>query len=321
MRILVCGSSGCIGSAVVRALRWRGHRVIETARAESAADGEDVVVLDFARAESAADWTARLGGLDLDAVVNCVGTALPGAASDAALRLHATAPIALFRGAAAAGVARVVNVSALACAGRSGDEALGGWSAKREADSALLGLDVDAVVVRPGLVFGPGSRSAAALAAIVRAPALLLPDGGRQPLQPIHVFELAEAIATLVDRTGSARGTYAIGGLTISYRALLTALRRAQGVHETACVALPMSVVAWAAHISAFLGRAAPGADVLRLLATSTEIRRNAAPVLLGRAPSSLAEGLRVTPLPQCAPAPAWVARRRRGYSPQGELS
>ena len=32
MRVLVCGSTGCIGSAVVHALRARGHRVIEAAR-------------------------------------------------------------------------------------------------------------------------------------------------------------------------------------------------------------------------------------------------------------------------------------------------
>ena len=28
MNILVCGGSGCIGRAVVQALRWRGHRVV-----------------------------------------------------------------------------------------------------------------------------------------------------------------------------------------------------------------------------------------------------------------------------------------------------
>ena len=32
MNVLVCGANGCVGRAVVSALRWRGHRVIEGSR-------------------------------------------------------------------------------------------------------------------------------------------------------------------------------------------------------------------------------------------------------------------------------------------------
>ena len=32
MKVLVCGATGCVGSAVVHALRSRGHRVVEGAR-------------------------------------------------------------------------------------------------------------------------------------------------------------------------------------------------------------------------------------------------------------------------------------------------
>jgi len=329
MRVLVCGSSGCIGSAVVRALRWRGHRVVETRRSTPAGD-VDAVGVDFERPASVAARAAQLASLDLDAIVNCAGTALPGPASADADRLHGEGPVALFRGAERARVARIVNVSALdvggdchddpadrvRCAGRFGNgretpaSSEDGWRAKRRSDDLLLGLDVDAVVVRPALVYGPRSRSAAALTALARAPIQVLPMRAEALLQPIHVFEVAESIAALVERTGAARGIYELGGAeVVSGCALLAMLRIAQGVPAPLVLAarlpLPLAriVARWPA--SASLGIA--DADVLRLLDRRGVTRRNAAPVLLGRAPSTLAEGLLVTP-----PAPSASRQPRR---------
>jgi nucleoside-diphosphate-sugar epimerase len=313
----VCGSSGCIGSAVVRALRWRGHPVVETTRSGVAGRGE-AVALDFTRSTSVDAWTAQLRALDVDAIVNCAGSALPAAASASADRLHRDGPIALFRGAERAGVARIVAVSALGAdrcdAGGNDPPARDGWRARHDADEALLGLSLDAAVVRPALVYGPGSRSGAALAALARAPRLVLPDGGTQRLQPLHVFELAEAIATLVERTGSARGVYELAGAAIvTYRELLIALRDAQGGGAAIGLAVPMAIARLAARAPRPGLRGVPDGDVLRLLERVGTTRRNAAPVLLGRAPSTLAEGLAVTPPLRSVPRAPNASARRAG--------
>src|SRR4051794_17794931 len=184
MRVMVCGSSGCIGSAVVRALRWRGHRVIETRRSVAAGD-IDAIALDFARPASVDGWATQLAALAVDTLVNCAGTPLPGPAGLLADRLHGDGPSTLFRGAQRAGIARIINVSAL-----QRDGVCDGWRAKHAADEALLRLDVDAVVVRASFVYGPGSRSAEAMADLALAAVQLVPSEGQALLQPIHVFEV-----------------------------------------------------------------------------------------------------------------------------------
>ena len=322
MKILVCGSSGCVGSAVVRALRWRGHHVVETARPPSGA-GAGAFVLDLAATSIEAELAARLRALDVDAIVNCAGTALPAAASPRDDRLHGAGPKALFRAAARAGIGRVVTLSALGTE-RDDPDAVGrgAWRTRRGAEETLLGLDLDAAVVRSALVCGPASRSAELLAALAGAPIVALAGGGRGRLQPIHVFELAEAIAALVERTGSARGVYEIGGgSVVTFRELLIALRQAAGDDGDGpvLVSLPLPIARAAVALTNRLARAGLDADVLRLLARVGVTDRNAAPVLLGREPSTLAEGLAVTPparRPRAAQraAPASATARRLSH-------
>ena len=323
MKTLVCGSSGCVGSAVVRALRWRGHRVVETARRPSGS-ADERFVLDLAATPSEAELAARLCALDVDAIVNCAGAPLPVAASPGDDRLHGAGPIALFRAARRAGVGRVVTLSALGTDRDHPDAvARGAWRTRRGADDTLLGLGIDAAVVRSALVYGPGSRSAALLASLAGAPILALAGGGRRRLQPIHVFELAEAIAALVERTGSARGIYEIGGgSVVSFRELLIALRSAAGYDAAPLqLALPLPIARAAVALSDRLARGGLDADVLRLLARIGATDRNAASVLLGRAPSTLAEGLAVSPPARRATAPragSAAPPRTRELSQQG---
>lgn len=299
MRVLVCGSSGCIGTAVAAALRWRGHTVVETARQPTRnGDSVDRLGLDFMQPVAAERWAERLAALRVDAVVNCVGILVPGAGASFE-RIHHAGPVELFCGAALARVGRIVQVSALGVgsAGASSREPAY-LRTKRLADEALLGLHgVDAAVVRPSLVYGPGSQSARLFATLASLPVISLPGRGAQQVQPLHVLELAEMIATLVERTGASRGIYELGGPgAIGYREMLATYREALGLGEAIWLPLPLPLVRLGALLAERLPQRVFCRDTLALLECGNATARNASPVLLGRVPASLAAGLAATP-------------------------
>ncbi len=93
------------------------------------------------------------GCSDIDAVVNCVGI-LQGSLRDDASRIHADATIALFQACAAAGIKRLVHVSAVSA---EADVASSYARSKAKADAALEKLDVNWLIVKPSLVIGQGS--------------------------------------------------------------------------------------------------------------------------------------------------------------------
>ena len=294
MNILVCGSSGCVGNAVVRALRWRGHRVVEAARGLRA--GSETLALDFMQARPPEDWAAELRARRIDALVNCVGILTATSAASFA-RVHTDGPLELFRGAVLAGLGRVIQVSALGLEEMTHAGETHYLRSKRMADETLLALALDAAIVRPSLIFGPGSESARLFATLASLPLIALPGQGRQAVQPIHVFEVAEAIAGLVERSGSARGIYELGGHDkLDYRGMLACYRGALGQGEALWMPVPMPLMRLGALLAEHVPQRVYSRDTLRLLDRGNVPVRNAATVLLGRAPADLAAGLAVTP-------------------------
>ena len=294
MRVLVCGATGCVGQAAVNALRSRGHSVVVGAR--GVADGRDSVAVDYMHPVDPAAWCDRLQAHRVDAVVNCVGILMPSR-TQSFERIHTAGPIELFRGAALAGVQRVVQISALGVGDDAASLASPYLHSKLLADDALAALPVDAAVLRPSLVFGPNSQSAALFATLASLPLIGLPGRGRQALEPIHVFELAEVIVRLLEGVAPCRGVHELGGgQVVSYREMLGRYRDALHLGAPLWLPLPMPlmrITAWAAEL---LPQKVFCRDTIGMLERGSVPADNAAPRLLGRAPSGLAHGLAITP-------------------------
>jgi uncharacterized protein YbjT (DUF2867 family) len=223
--VLLCGARGFIGRRLEQALRAQGYQVRPSSRSAP-------LSMDFIQMKTPADWLLHLQGVDI--VINAVG-ALRGTTSQPLRTLHTTAPIALFDACAQSGIRRVVQLSALGVDGNNTDYA----TTKRAADAHLLALQarglVDALVVRPSIVWGLGGASTALFSALSQFPVLALPQPMQQALvQPLAVADLVDATVAMLQ--GGETGLVELGGPeALTMQALIACLRQQRG-HRTAWV-------------------------------------------------------------------------------------
>jgi len=208
--VLITGAGGFIGKAVARELRSRG---IDVVGIDVQGDGDGVVAGDILDPEA---W-----GRLLDRVQAIVHTAalVTNALSDADMwRVNVLGTRNLAAAATRHGVRRFVHVSSIVVYGNAAigelDEehpvhAHGGSYVltKLAAEHAVLGVHaqrgLDVVIVRPGDVYGPGSRPwVVTPIEMIKRRQFVLPARGRACFRPIYVEDLARgiALATMSER-------------------------------------------------------------------------------------------------------------------------
>lgn len=223
MKILLTGASGFIGRHILAALTARGHDVVCPVRGvavKTDIGGASFVPAQFAHMTRPDDWLPWLHGVDC--VINAVGVF--SANTQELDAVHTQAPRALFE---AARGTRVIQISALG-ADVQADTAF--LRTKAAADEALRRRAGTAFIVQPSLVYGPGGASAAWLERLALMPVLLLPAGGQQLIQPVHIDDLVAGIVSLVDVPADESVTIAFCGPTrLSIREYLQVLRDGLG--------------------------------------------------------------------------------------------
>ncbi len=201
--ILLVGGRGFIGGFIKAALRKRGFCVRVLARPQGRQLQDDEVAGDLLQMQQAQDWAQALQGVSV--VVNAAGI-LREVGQQNFEDVHVRAPLALAQACAARGI-RFVQISAL---GHPGD---GGFiESKHRFDAQLLALPVDAVVLRPSVVYS--LRGSYGGTSLLRALAAfpwrqLLPGDGHWAFQPICAEDLADVTAAAC--TQGERGIYELG--------------------------------------------------------------------------------------------------------------
>jgi uncharacterized protein YbjT (DUF2867 family) len=206
-KVLVLGGSGFIGRHVVGALVRQGINVtVPSRRRERAKHLILLPTVDVIETDVMAPGVLERLTQGHDAVINLVGV-LHGPDFDTP---HVKLPEALIAACRAAGVKRLVHMSAL---GASPDGPSAYQRSKGKGEQLVMqAKDLDVTVFRPSVVFGPEDRFLNTFACLARfTPVLMVPCPDAR-FQPVYVGDVANAIVTSMGELGSHGRSFDLAG-------------------------------------------------------------------------------------------------------------
>jgi uncharacterized protein YbjT (DUF2867 family) len=268
-KVLVVGGRGFLGGFIVASLRRHGWQVRVLARANGRRLDADEVAGDITCMLSAADWAAAL--TDVSVVVNAAGI-LREEGRQRFEDVHVRAPMALAEACAERGI-RFVQVSAL------GDPRDGGFiTSKHRFDQQLLVMAIDAVVLRPSVVYS--ERGSYGGTSLLRALAAfpwrqLMPGDGHWCFQPVAAQDLAEVVSAAC--ASSARGVFELGcEQPITLAQYQDQWRRWLGIPGTATWRVPLPLVRAQVWFGERLGRGPVNRTIWNMLLRGNRTGENA---------------------------------------------
>jgi NADH dehydrogenase len=200
MKILVTGGTGVIGEGVIPELLGRGHavRLLSRHATEDARQWPGVEPFEGDVADGASIANAAEG---CETVLHIAGIVSEEPPETTFAKVNVGGTRNLLGESKRANVQRFLFVSSLgADAGASGYH-----RSKRESEQLVQRSGLPWTIVRPGNVYGPGDEVISLILKMVRAlPAVPVIDGGGQEFQPIWHQDLANVLATALERPEAA---------------------------------------------------------------------------------------------------------------------
>ena len=211
--VVVFGGGGFFGRRLVHRLTAQGMTVRvavrhpDHARIELQSIGFDRVTVVPADVRDQASVAAAIAGAD--AVVNTVSAYVEnGGVTFEAVHVQGAETVA--REAVAAGVARLVLVSGI---GADADSRFPYIRARGRGEQVVQQTFLEATIVRPGAMFGPGDALFTTLAELIKLlPVLPLIGSGDTRLQPVFVEDVTEAVARILTDPRTVGRTYELAG-------------------------------------------------------------------------------------------------------------
>lgn len=267
-RVLVTGATGFLGARIVRALRQNGDEVRAMTRSERPAAAPD-------QTDAGVEWIVGDGNdptalqaavTGVDAVVHSAARVATTGEWEEFAEANIRATLRLIRAAVAAGVPRIVHISSLSVyavprdgvtitedsAYESESDSRGHYSrSKLAADRLALhearrGAPV--VVLRPGLLYGPGRKPPLARQSFALNGFKFLLARRNYPLPITHVDNVADAVVRALSAPGAVGQAFTIVDENI-HQDEYTTLYRAASRETWRPVYLPVGAVGAAARL------------------------------------------------------------------------
>jgi uncharacterized protein YbjT (DUF2867 family) len=285
-RVLVLGASGFVGRSVCARLAAAGFAVRALTRGPLKSRPLTVIPSLEILEASPHDDAGLARALDgMDAVVNLVGI-LHQSRRESFEKVHAQLPARLARACRAAGVRRLVHVSALHADPGGPSEYL---RSRGRGEAALRseGAGLAVTVLKPSVIFGRDDSFLNLFAGLVKPLPVVPLAGAGVRFQPVWVEDVARAVAACLEDARTAGQTYDLcGPQAYPLAEIVRYVARLQGL-ERIIVPLP----GWAAQAQAFVLEHLPGPLMTRDNLASMKLDSVCScpfPAVLGFAPSAM---------------------------------
>ncbi len=288
--ITVFGGTGFIGRHLVRRLAACGARIRVISRDPGHGThlqpmgGVGQIVIERADLTSEPALARVVEGAL--AVVNLIGI-LYETGRQTFAEVQGELPGRIGRAAAAAGVARLVQISAI---GADPQSTSAYARSKAEGERAVRDALPGATILRPSIVVGPEDGFFNRFAAMARLlPALPLIGGGRTRFQPVYVGDVADAIVAALERDDARGQTFELGGPKIySFAELMRYMLQVIG-RRRLLVPLSFELATWQARLLELLPVPPLTRDQVELLKTDNVVGAEARTLAdLGIAPTPI---------------------------------
>lgn len=240
LRVFVTGGTGFVGAEVLKRLVSAGHQARALVR-EASGHGTGSVPRDVevVRGDALDPGLARqMEGMD--AVIHLVGIirAFPSRGVTFE-RFHVEATRNVIDAAKAAGVRRLVHMSAL---GADPGGPTDYFRTKWEAETAVKDSGLDWTVMKPSVIYGPRDEFVNMLARQVRyMPVVPVIGDGKYRLQPVSVGNVADGFVKSLVMESTKGKTFEVGGPEeLSYDEMLDRIAQALGRRRAIKVHLPL---------------------------------------------------------------------------------
>ena len=287
-RVTVFGGTGFVGARIVRHLSDAGAavRVVSRHPVPGRAGNLEQIVAD-ARDEQAVQ--AALAGAD--GVVNALSLYVE-TKDNTFHSMHVEAAARIAAMARQAGVKRFVHLSGIGADAASTSSYI---RSRGEGEAAVQAAFPGAIIVRPAVMFARDDAFLTTLLRLLRTlPAYPLFGDGRTRLQPVHVDDVAMAIAQILRQTQTPSPVYELAGPRVySYEQLLRVIAGIAGVRPM-LVRMPFAVWDAAAGLAQILPRpplTLNQVELMQIDTTASDGRPGFG--LLGLSPRSLEDELK----------------------------
>ncbi len=236
-RILLLGGTGFVGRSLCERLVAQGadtRITVATRRLAHAQPVQFLPTVDPVECDVHDDTQLARVVAGHDAVVNLIAI-LHGSAADFE-RVHVQLARRLATACAAAGVPRLVHVSALGAAADAPSEYL---RSKARAEALLRAAPLDLSVLRPSVIFGAHDRFLNLFAALQSVFPLLPLAGVEARFQPVWVEDVSEALRRCLQRPDTIGQTYECAGPQVYTLGELVRLAGRLCGHERRLLPLP----------------------------------------------------------------------------------